>query len=136
MLRALSLSGLTLLSVFAADNAMAAPRPDNPRLVVPRRTLETPVPKGTLKKPLPKLLFQLTCDAYMNAMIAYVALVNQGPGTVPVGTHAHYHMVLHPPPDREGDYVFEKKLAPGERVWMPYALPLNLNNGACTVTVQ
>ena len=95
------------------------------------------LPKGTVEKPPAYTLqFNLTCGAYMNPVLAYVALVNQGPGTVPVGTHVHYHMVLIPPPDRDGDYVFVKKLAPNEHVWMPYALPLNLNNGACTVTVK
>jgi len=123
--QAICLSAAALLAVLPAS---AAPRPDSPRLVVPRSTIEKP-PAYTLQ-------FKLTCDAYMKPVLAYVALVNQGPGTVPAGTHVHYHMILTPPPDRDGDYVFVKKLPPNERVWMPYALPLNLNNGACTVTVQ
>ena len=96
---------------------------------------------GVLQKAFPpsySLSYQLTCGAYMmtGGVIYKVAVVNLGPGTVPIGTKIHWNMNVQPGGNYKGDYTFTSRLSPNNRVWVPsYGLPLSFNSAPCTVTV-
>ena len=84
------------------------------------------------------LPFQLTCGAYMmpGGIIYKVAVVNTGPGTVPIGTKIHWDMNVQPGGHYQGDYTFTSQLLPNGRMWVPsLGLPLSFNSASCTVTV-
>ena len=85
-----------------------------------------------------KLTYTLTCGAYMmpGGIIYKVAVVNTGPGTVPIGTKIHWIMNVQPGGVYNGDYTFTAPLSPNGRAWVPsYGLPLSFNSAPCTVTV-
>jgi hypothetical protein len=100
-----------------------------------------PKPGAQLQNTFPpvySLSYQLTCGAYMmpGGVIYKVAVVNTGPGTVPVGTKIHWNMNVQPGGNYKGDYIFTSPLSPNGRVWVPsYGLPLSFNSAPCTVTV-
>ena len=84
------------------------------------------------------LPFQLTCGAYMmpGGVIYKVAVVNTGPGIVPIGTKIHWDMNVQPGGHYQSDYTFTSQLSPNGRRWVPsLGLPLSFNSAPCTVTV-
>ena len=97
------------------------------------------VPAQKVLQPNYNLPFQLTCGAYMmpGGVIYKVAVVNTGPGTVPIGTKIHWNMNVQPGGNYHGDYTFTSQLSPNGRVWVPsLGLPLSFNSApSCTVTV-
>jgi hypothetical protein len=114
--------------VLSAAGALAAP----PGTVSPGIRVQKAFP------PSYSLPYQLTCGAYMmtGGVIYKVAVVNTGPGTVPIGTKIHWNMNVQPGGNYQGDYTFTSQLSSNGRMWVPsLGLPLSFNSAPCTVTV-
>ena len=114
--------------VLTAASALAAP----PSAVRPG------IPLQKAFSPSYSLSYQLTCGAYMmtGGVIYKVAVVNTGPGTVPIGTKIHWNMNVQPGGNYQGDYTFTSQLSSNGRMWVPsLGLPLSFNSAPCTVTV-